>query len=408
MTSGSMLSVDDARAAVLAAIDGPTRVERVALAQAEGRVLAEDLVATRDQPPFPASAMDGYALRAADLAGDATTLDLIGVSAAGRRFSGAWRDGAAVRIFTGSPVPDGCDAVAPQEDAVAEDGRVTIRGALVPGRHIRPAGLDFRAGETLIRAGRRLTPRDVALAASLGRADVVVRRKPRIALLATGDELVRPGDPVGPDQIFASNSYGLIGMIARAGAEPIDLGVAPDDLEAIARAIRSAVEGGAEALVTLGGASVGDHDLVRPALLEAGVAIGFWKVAMRPGRPLMYGKKDATVVLGLPGNPVSSMVCAILFILPLIDRLLGLPDADQTEPAILGADMPANDWRQDYVRARLTIDPHGALAAIPAQRQDSAMLRLLAQSDALILRPPHAPAAQAGAPCRIIRLAGRA
>jgi molybdopterin molybdotransferase len=283
---------------------------------------------------------------------------------------------------------------------------VTVLTPAAPGEHLRPAGLDFREGEILLRAGQRLDACSVALAASLGHNALSVRRKPRVAILATGDELVWPGAPVGPDQIVASNMFALAAMAERAGGEAIDLGIAPDRVEAIAGAIDAAREAGADMLVTLGGASVGEHDLVRAAFAGRGMEPGFWQVALRPGKPLMYGRLGSMLALGLPGNPVSSIVCGALFVAPAVRALVGDPQAgaDPTEPALLGRDLPANDRRQDYQRATLAEAQDGLPVATAFETQDSSMLALLARSRALIVRPPHAPAAKAGDLCRIIRL----
>ncbi|MDB5592644.1 molybdopterin molybdotransferase MoeA, partial [Enterovirga sp.] len=275
-----------------------------------------------------------------------------------------------------------------------------------PGRFVRPAGLDFRRGDLLVRAGDRLDARRLALAAAAGQARLPLRRRPRVAILATGDELVRPGETPGPDQIVASNPYALQAIVERAGGEVFDLGIARDSFDDLRRAFGEARAAQADLLVTLGGASVGDHDLVQPALLREGLELGFWRVALRPGKPLMHGRLGRTVLIGLPGNPVSSIVCAILFVVPAIRALLGDPDAgeDPAEFGRLGAALAGNDNRQDYMRAALGRSPGGELLATPFPRQDSSMLSVLAASEALVVRAPHAPAAEAGEPCRIIRL----
>lgn len=403
-----LIPVDEALRRVLAGIARPVEAKRVPLRDCAGRWLAEDAAASRTQPPFANSAMDGWAVRAADIAGAPVQLKGVGTSAAGHRFAGgAVGPGEAVRIFTGAPLPPGADTVVIQENArVADDGFVEILQAEAPGRHVRPAGLDFRAGEVLLEAGIRLDAGRLALAAAAGHAALAVRRKPRLAILATGDELVLPGEAAGPDQIVASNGFALAAMAERAGAEPLDLGIAPDRPEALAQAIAAARGAGADLLVTLGGASVGEHDLVRPALLAQGMEIDFWRVALRPGKPLLSGRIGDMLVLGLPGNPVSSIVCAILFVVPAIGALLGDPGAggDPTEPAVLGATLRANDARQDYLRARLDGTGAGLPVATPFEAQDSSMIRVLARAGALLVRPPQAPAARAGDPCRIVRL----
>ncbi len=402
----SLIPVDEALARVLASIERPVAAETRLLAGCAGRTLAEDLAAFRDQPPFPASAMDGYAVRHADAAAIPATLRLIGTSAAGHGFPGAVGPGEAVRIFTGAPVPAGADAIVIQEDAEAADGRVTVREAPKPGRFVRPAGLDFRRGDALLHAGARLDARRLALAAAMGHGALPVRRRPRVAIVATGDELVRPGEPAGPDQIVASNPYAIAAIVEKAGGEALDLGIALDTFDALEERIGAARHAEADILVTLGGASVGDHDLVQSALHRQGMSLGFWRVALRPGKPLMHGRLGPMLLLGLPGNPVSSIVCGILFLVPAIRALLGDPQAgeDISEPALLGAPLPVNDARQDYLRAGLVRRPESWPVAAAHARQDSSMLAILERSDALIVRAPHAPAAEAGESCRIIAL----
>ena len=401
-----LLPVAQALARVLASAPQALAPERVPLAQARGRTLAHDLAALRTQPPFNASAMDGYALRAADLATLPAQLKLIGASAAGHGFAGAVGTGEAVRIFTGAPVPPGADTVIIQENTTAEADSVTILQAEPMGRNIRLAGLDFSEGDVLLTRGTRLGPCELALAAAMNHATLSVTSRPRIALLATGDELAQPGDTLGPDQIVTSNTFAVGAYAQAAGAEVIDLGIAGDTFAAIEAGIRAARDAGADVLVTLGGASVGDHDLVQTALTREGMELGFWKIAMRPGKPLMHGRIGEMRILGLPGNPVSAIVCGVLFLIPLIRALAGDPQAgaDQTEAAVLGCDLPANDTREDYLRA--TLAPGAGLpVATPFGRQDSSMLRVLASSHCLVVREPHAPAAKAGEACRIIRLA---
>jgi molybdopterin molybdotransferase len=413
----SLISVEDALSRVLASVEKPVGTEHVPLAACAGRTLAEDVSARRDQPPFPASAMDGYAVRSADCAAVPATLRVVGTSAAGKRFTGTAGSMEAVRIFTGAPLPEGADAVVLQEDADRSGDQVTVKEAARSGRHIRMAGLDFRAGDVLLQTGLRLDSRHIALAAAMGYAALPVHRKPRVAVLATGDELVRAGEPVGPDQITASSLPATILMVEKAGAEAIDLGIARDTLESLDEGIQAARDAGADILVTLGGASVGEHDLVQTALSRHGMDLGFWRVALRPGKPLMHGRLGSTLLLGLPGNPVSSLVCAVLFLIPAIRALLGDQKAadDPTEDAILGADLPPNRDRQDYMRASLSFQDIPVTLANCAERlmlpvatphllQDSSMLSILERSDVLLVRPPHAPAATAGEPCRIIRL----
>ncbi len=413
----SLIPVEEALRRVLTGIPGPTELERLELSACAGRTLAADVSALRDQPPFPASAMDGYAVRAADIVGIPATLQVIGISAAGNRFAGLVGPGQAVRIFTGAPLPDGADSVVIQENTRAADGRVTVTEACAPHRHIRAAGLDFKAGDVLLAAGTRLDSRHVALAAAMGHGELPVRRRPRIAILATGDELVRAGEAAGPDQITASSLPATALMVEKAGGEAIDLGIARDTLDSLDERIQAALDARADILVTLGGASVGEHDLVQTALARRGMDLGFWRVALRPGKPLMHGRLGTTLLLGLPGNPVSSLVCAILFLVPAIRALTGDPGAgdDPTEAAVLGSDLPANGDRQDYMRASLSVGivdvsgPAGVQAfglpvATPHRAQDSSMLGILTRSDALLVRPPHDPATAAGRACRIIRL----
>lgn len=406
MSLPPLTPVAEALRQILAGAAAPAETEPVPLRRAAGRVLAGDLAALRTQPPCDVSAMDGYAVRAADLAAVPADLAVLGESAAGRAFAGPVTAGGAARIFTGAPVPPGADTVVIQENTTAAPGRVTVLGAEPPGRHIRRAGQDFREGETLLAAGRRLGAADLALAAAMNHAALPVFRRPRVAVLATGDELVAPGAAPGPGQIVASNSYALMALAEAAGAEVRDLGIAPDELGALAAAIEGARAGGADLLVTLGGASVGDHDLVQRALVAAGMDLGFWRVAMRPGKPLMHGRLGPLRVLGLPGNPVSAIVCGLLFVVPLVRALAGDRAAgeDVSEAAVLAGPLPANDARQDYLRSRLLPDEGGLVRVEPGPRQDSSLLKALSDADCLVIRPPHAPAAAAGDPCRILRL----
>jgi molybdopterin molybdotransferase len=395
-----MIPVEEARARILAELR-PVGVEEVSLLEAQGRVLAEDVRARLTQPPWPVSAMDGYAVRAADAAKVPATLRVVGSAPAGSAYAGKVGSGEAVRIFTGAPVPDGADAIVIQEDTEAADGRVTIKEAARAGRHIRVAGLDFKSGETGVATGRRLTARDIGLAAAMNVPWLRVIRRPRIALLATGDEIVRPGDPVGPNQIVSSNTFALAAVVRECGAEPVVLGVARDTIEDTIAKVEGARS--CDLLVTTGGASVGDHDLVQKALGTRGLAVDFWKIAMRPGKPLMWGRLGELPVLGLPGNPVSSLVCALIFLSPAIEALSGLPPSSaRLLPARLGRDLAGNDRRQDYLRAKLARGTDGTLVATPFEKQDSSMLSLLAQSDGLLVRPPLDPPRRSGDPVSVL------
>ena len=401
----SLTPVAVALRALLDSVPGTTGTEMLPLARCAGRVLAADIAALRTQPPFANSAMDGYAARADDLQ-PGKELRVIGESAAGRGFAGSVAPGEAVRIFTGAPLPEGTDAILIQENAEGVDGPVIrVTKAASKGQFVRAAGLDFGSGEVLLAAGRRLDSAALGLAAAMGHPELPVRRKPVVAILATGDELVLPGEPVGPDQIVASNSYALAALVEQAGGTALDLGIARDNHRDLAARIEAAKAANADVLVTLGGASVGAHDLVQAALKAQGMDLGFWKIAMRPGKPMMMGRLGPMVALGLPGNPVSSIVCGHLFVTPLIEALLGMaePERDRGEPAILAVDLPANDERQDYLRSTF-ITEAGERRVKPFPKQDSSMLANLARAEALVIRPVFAEPAKAGDPCRIIRL----
>jgi molybdopterin molybdotransferase len=381
------MPVADALAAILAGAE-PLGEEMVALEAAHHRVLARDVAARRTQPPQAMSAMDGYAVRAA-----------------GRPFDRAIGPGEAARIFTGGVIPAGADAVVIQEDTVADGQSITVTEAAVAGRHIRPAGVDFREGDVLLTAGRRLSERDLSLAASMNYPELPAWRRPRVALLATGDELVMPGSTPGPGQIVYSNGYALRALARAEGADTIDLGVAADTVEATTAGIRRARDLGVDILVTTGGASVGDHDLVKDSLEAEQVKIAFWKIAMRPGKPMMHGRLGAMRVIGVPGNPVSSYVCTWLFVVPLIRQLTGRKAIHHVRSrALLGRDLGANDVREDYLRARLERRDDGTLIATPVNHQDSSLLANLAAAQALVIRAPFAPAARAGTPCEILQL----
>jgi molybdopterin molybdotransferase len=397
----ALIPVEEARARILKNVK-PLPAEAVTLEQALGRVLAKPLKAVRNQPPFDASAMDGYAVIAADVAHPPATLRLIGLSAAGHGFKGRLKRGDCVRIFTGAPVPKGADAVVIQENTLASGRAVTVLQTAKPEQNIRFAGLDFRKGEPLLIAGLTLGARDIGLAAAANAPKLAVRRRPVVALIATGDELVLPGGTPRADQIVSSNSHALAAMAQHLGATVVNLGIVADNLKATERAIRKASK--ADILVTTGGASVGDHDYVQEALKNSGVSIDFWKIAMRPGKPFMYGRRKGQHVLGLPGNPVSALVCARLFLKPLIDALLGFPAGDDLVEARLGASMKENDSRQDYVRATLVEAPDGTRTVTPFAKQDSSMQRTFREAQALIVRPPKAKVAGQGDVVKILRL----
>ncbi|MER9241649.1 gephyrin-like molybdotransferase Glp [Mesorhizobium sp. M0633] len=378
--------------------------ERVALLDAADRVLAEPVVALRTQPPFNASAMDGYAVRAADIAFIPAKLSVVGMAPAGRGFAGVVQQGQAVRIFTGAPLPEGADTIVIQENVRDHGGgSVEVTEPTVQGRNIRRLGLDFAKDDVLLGEGRLLDPAALSLAASANHPKVGVVKRPLVAIIATGDELLPPGSELGPDQIISSNAYGVAAAAQSVGARALDLGIAPDRKEAIAALVTKAVKAGANVIVTLGGASVGDHDLVHDVLTGEGMALDFWKIAMRPGKPLMFGRLGDIRCIGLPGNPVASLVCTQLFLKPLLAQLGGRAFQQDMRRARLGTAMPANDLRQDYVRAVVSTNA-GALVATPFGIQDSSMLKMLADADGLIVRAPFAPAAAAGSPCDVLML----
>jgi molybdopterin molybdotransferase len=391
----ALISVEEAMARILKGTK-PLAREIVALHHCAGRVLAADIKAKRDQPPFPASAMDGYAVRFADVGQVPVSLRVVGTAPAGHAFQGKVEKGEAVRIFTGAPVPKGADTVVIQENTEARAGEVRINTAAQRlGQHIRRRGLDFAKGETLLRRGTLLGAREIGLAAAMNWQGLPVTRRPRVALFTTGDELVSPGQAPKADQIVSSNSFALAAFVRRYGGEAIDLGIIPDRLNAISRAIGKA--SGADILLTTGGASVGDHDLVQAALKQAGTRLDFWKIALRPGKPLMFARDGRRRILGLPGNPVSALVCARIFLKPLIFSLLGLPtDVPDTVKARLGMALAANDLRQDYLRAKVSRGDDGSYRATPFTVQDSSMQRALTEAQGLIVRAPLAPEAQEG------------
>ncbi|WP_322414131.1 molybdopterin molybdotransferase MoeA [Mesorhizobium huakuii] len=387
-------------------LDGaaPLAGESVSLLEAVDRVLAEPVAALRTQPPFNASAMDGYAVRAADVASVPSKLQVIGMAPAGRGFDGSVGERQAVRIFTGAPLPEGADTIVIQENVRDLGGRhIEVIEPTAEWRNIRRIGLDFSKGEVLLERGRLLDPAALSLAASANHPRVSVVKRPLVAIIATGDELLPPGSDLGPDQIVSSNAYGVAAVAQSVGARALDLGIAADRKEAIASLVQKAVAAGADVIVTLGGASVGDHDLIHDVLTGEGMTLGFWKIAMRPGKPLMFGRLGAIRCIGLPGNPVASLVCSQLFLKPLLARLGGRNHRQDIRPARLGAAMPANDLRQDYVRAVVREDD-GGLVATPFSIQDSSMLRMLADANGLIVRAPFAAASAAGDPCSVLML----
>ncbi len=399
-----MLTVRDAHVRVIAAFEALPS-ETVSVADAAGRVLAVAPAARLTQPPSDLSAMDGYAMRAEDVPAAPTTLKLVGQAPAGGSYDHALKAGETVRIFTGGPLPMGADAIVIQEDTKAEGAKITILEAPRLGRHIRKAGLDFASGDTPLKVGCTLTTRDVALAAAMNHPWLSVHRKPRVAILSTGDELVMPGEPVGRNQIVSSSGIAVAALVRGWGGEPTLFDIARDD----AKLIEGCIAAGAQhdLLITLGGASVGDHDLVQGALKAQGFAMDFWRIAMRPGKPLMFAAKDRARVLGLPGNPVSTMVCALLFLKPAMDRMLGQPgDLAGTVPAKLAIDVKMNDQREDYVRSTLTRSADGNLTVTPHPVQDSSMLSVLAEAGAFLVRPAHDPARKAGETVQVVDLAG--
>lgn len=400
----ALMAVAEALGRVLADA-APLPAETVPLHDALGRVISENIAALRTQPPAAVSAMDGYAVRADDVANAPATLRLIGEVAAGHPYDGEVKAGEAARIFTGGVVPKGADTVVIQELTSRDGDAVTIRKPTAKARNVRAEGIDFRQGQVLLHQGTKLSDRDLMLAAAMNHAGLRVHRRPKVAVVGTGDELVMPGSTPGPGEIVYSNGFAITALARNEGADARDFGIAHDRLDAIVAAVRNARDWGADILVTTGGASVGEHDLVQRALATEGLDLSFWRVALRPGRPMMHGKLGSMQVLGLPGNPVSSYVCAFLFLAPLIRRLTGRSDVERVpEPAVLGRDLPANDERADYLRARLERGPN-SLIATPVAAQDSSLMAPLAHAGCLVIREPHAPAAAAGSPCVILKLA---
>lgn len=399
----ALLPVADARSRLLSAARPIDDIVNVPLGEADGRVLAADLAARLTQPPFDASAMDGYAVRAEDASTIGTELSVIGTASAGHAFNGVVGPGETVRIFTGAPLPQGADSVLIQEDAerIADD-RIRTAFAVVEGRHVRPRGQDFAEGEIVLKRGTALDFAHLTVAAAMNHPTLGIYRRPRVAILATGDELLAPGGVPAAAQIIASNTFGVAGLVRSNGGEVLDLGIVKDNQADIAAAVKRAQLEKADVLVTLGGASVGDHDLVQSTLKDAGMELDFWRIAMRPGKPLMVGSLDGMHVLGLPGNPVASLVTSLLFLEPLLRKLAHLSDRNREVMGVTAEPIKANDQRQDYVRASVTRDAAGNLVAKAFGKQDSSMMKIFSRSDGLIVRPPHAPELAAGAPCPIL------
>lgn len=388
-----MITVDEALGHLFS-LTSPMEIQNVPLRAAAGRVLARDVTAMRTQPPFAASSMDGYALHRAEVEPDAM-FKVVGESAAGHRYVGALRAGQAVRIFTGAPVPEGADFIVIQEDVTRRGDLITLGHTIGAKDNIRPAGGDFVEGQS-VTAPRRLRPADIALLASMNIAQVPVFRKPIVAILATGDELVQPGETPGPDQIIASNTYGLAAQLDALGAETRMMPIAADTEASLRRSFELAR--GADLVVTIGGASVGDHDLVAPVAAAMGMEQSFYKVAMRPGKPLMAGSLEGAAMVGLPGNPVSAMVCGTIFVAPMIRAMLGLGHKPAPRRLVpLAEGIPANGPREHYMRARIEDGK-----VISETRQDSSLLSVLAIADALLVRPAHDPAHPSGTLVEVI------
>jgi molybdopterin molybdotransferase len=382
----------------------PLPADTVPLNDALGCVLAADVIALRTQPPAAVSAMDGYAVRASDVATAPVNLKVIGEVAAGHPFTGQIGAGQAARIFTGGIIPSGGDTVVIQELTTVAGDKVTIQRPTTKGRNVRAQGIDFVRDQVLLRKGQRLTDRDLMLAAAMNHSALSVHRRPKVAVLGTGDELVPPGGTPAPGEIVYSNGFAITALARNEGADVHDLGIVCDRIEDIVAAVRRARKMSADILVTSGGASVGEHDLVQRALAAEGLDLSFWRVALRPGRPMLHGRLGEMQVLGVPGNPVSSFVCAFLFLVPLIRRLAGRQDVERIpETARLGSALPANDERADYMRATLTLGADGPIAT-PLPAQDSSLMAPLAKADCLLIRAPFAPAAQAGSDCVILKL----
>lgn len=403
-----LVPADEARRLILEGAE-PVASEMLPLNGARNRILSKPLVSKRTQPPFDASAMDGYAVVQSDLQNLPATIAIVGESAAGRPFSGPINPGEAVRIFTGGVVPKGADSIVIQENTIHKGDRVQINIGTPEGKFIRRAGMDFKNGEQLLERGMVLDAARLSLAASMNHAEVPVYKKPRVAVLATGDELVYPGETLKEGQIIASNSYGLGALIEGCGGQVLDLGIAKDTKGSLQEAIATGMDHGADLFVTMGGASVGDHDLVKPALEACGFQFLFHKIAMRPGKPLLFARKhlDNKLIrmVGLAGNPVSSLIAGSVFVRPLIQSLAGhAPETITPLAGILGVDLPENDEREEYMRAVGRHRPDGILEVSPFDQQDSSMLANLVRANYLVIRKKHAPAAQKGDACKVIPL----
>jgi len=397
-----MISLEEALEKVTGGVE-PLTTELVSIAEAHGRVLAEDVESRFTQPPAAVSSMDGYAVIATDTQTTPASLNLIGESAAGGSYDGIVKSGQTVRIFTGAPLPKGADAVVMQENTERDDDTVKILEGVGQGNFIRSAGMDFKQGEILLPKGRRLSARDIGLAAAMNRPWLTVARRPRIAILATGNEVVMPGDPVGPNQILSSNSLSLAAMVRAFGGEPLNLGIAKDDENSLQLMVAGAEK--ADLLITIGGASVGDYDLVQKVLGKEGLKLDFYKVAMKPGKPLIFGHVKGTPILGLPGNPVSANVTGLIFMRAAMEIMLGRPFSGlETTTAPLTVDVPKNGPRKEFMRATIETTKDGAWGVNPFEAQDSALLARLAAADCLVIRPPHAAAAKAGERVEIIPL----
>jgi len=396
-----MLSIEEALEKIRSGIS-PLPTEEIFVSDALGRVLAEDVIATVSHPPQAVSAMDGYAVRAEDVTSVPVTLTQIGEAAAGHGFSGEVGPGECARIFTGGGLPKGADSIVIQEDTDADGDKIAIKEAVKPGEWVRPEGLDFAAGRVLLSAGRVMTARDVGLAAAAGATWIRVRRKPRIAILSTGDEIVMPGAPMRADQIVSSNSVALVAYAAVLGAEGTSIGIAEDKPESLRARLSDAA--GFDILVTSGGASVGDHDLVQSVFGDEGLELGFYKIAMRPGKPLIFGNIGGTYLLGLPGNPVSTGVTSAIFLKAAVEGMLGIPPGPLYQAARLGRDLKANGKRLDFMRARLETSDSDLPTATPFDRQDSSMMAAFADADCLVMRDIGAPAAKAGDIVKIVSL----